>query len=427
MDQTREMWSPYPSTDAEGDVDSDIEEASCPETDPAERQDLLCNMEAPDGSQASGCASQATESCLREHAVALAASQTGEKIDQAMDQSLTSALEPELCKASLTTAAITSTSDREPEPRTTQPPSSSHRVASANELEGAMDAQEDNIHPVAHDLELGGECSVIKEQPQANNEPTVDHQDDQGDGHIISTSLSECGASTGTTSPIQYTASHSRHASSERVAHETTDLSFSISEDEETPESIIIDTNRGVPIVIDSTDEEMDNDTSCQTPRRRVQRKPISPQSREMVDWTSREYKKTSGASLTAAWEKVWKRWRKIQAQPDRLLRQILDYFHEQMSDIQRYELWNDKYRKHDGCRAYRIWVRYGIEEKIRLQLRGKEFQRLGRRLGRALKQLQEVEEEHQSITVTMKDGDREDCDYVPAPTRRNRRKRPSV
>ncbi|KAF9730217.1 hypothetical protein PMIN04_012012 [Paraphaeosphaeria minitans] len=414
------MWSPDSLMDAEGDVDSDFGEASYPETDPAGAQDSLCNMQALDGSQAGECASQTTESCLREHPVALIASQTGEKLDPAMDQALASALEPEASKASLAAAAITSTPDRGPEPRTSQSPSPSRRVTSAN-------AQDVNTQPMTHEHGLGGELSVTEERPGAKNESIADHQDDQGDGHVASTSLNERDASTGNTSPILQTASHSRHASNDKVTHENIDLSSSSSEDEEPSESIIIDTNGGEAIVIDSTDEEMYNDTSYQIPPRRMQRKPVSPRSREMVDWTSREYKKTSAASLTAAWEKVWKRWGKIHAQSDRLLKQILDYFHEEMSDIQRYELWNDKYRKHDGRRAYRIWVNHGIEKRIRLQLRGKEFRRLGRRLGRALKQLQEVEEEHQSITVTMKDGDREDCDYVPAPTRRHRKKRFSV
>ena len=41
------------------------------------------------------------------------------------------------------------------------------------------------------------------------------------------------------------------------------------------------------------------------------------------------------------------------------------------------------------------------------------------RKLGKALKRLQEAEEEQRSIAVTMDDGDSEDCEYVPTQTRR--------
>ncbi|KAF9728674.1 hypothetical protein PMIN01_13502 [Paraphaeosphaeria minitans] len=336
MEQT---LSPNSLVDAEGDIDSHIEEASWPETDPAEMQetDSLCNRDAIDGNQTSGCVSQATESCLLEHPVALIASQTGENSDQAMDQ----ALEPELSEASSTAVAMTSASDQEPEPEATQSPSTSHQVASANEPEGARNAQEDDIQPVARELGIGEACSAIEEQPTTNNESTADHQDDQGDGHVASTSLSERGSSTTTTSPIPHTASHLQHTINESVAHGNIDLPSSNSDDEEVSEMIIVDTNGGKAIVIDSTDEEMDmdDDKSRQTPRRRVQRKRVSPRSQEMIDWTSREYETTSAASLAAAWKMVWKQWGKVRAKSNRQLAQTLDRFHEKMSRMQRYEL----------------------------------------------------------------------------------------
>lgn len=62
-------------------------------------------------------------------------------------------------------------------------------------------------------------------------------------------------------------------------------LPSSRSEDEEVSESIIVDTNGGEAIIIDSTNEEMDmDDTPPQTPRRRVQRKRVSPRSQEMIN-----------------------------------------------------------------------------------------------------------------------------------------------
>lgn len=202
------------------------------------------------------------------------------------------------------------------------------------------------------------------------------------------------------------------------------DLSLPSSEDEEVSESIIVDTNGGKAIVIDSSDEEMQTDKhkSPQTPQRRVQRKRVSPQSQEMVDWTSREYKTTSAASLNAAWKKMWKQWGKIHAESDRQLAQILDPFYEKVSSIRRYELWNKCYRKHDGRRAHRAWVRYGTKKRIRERAQTKEVKGLMRQLGRTLRRLQEVEEEYLSITVLMNDGDSEDGDYKPAPTRRYRK-----
>lgn len=199
------------------------------------------------------------------------------------------------------------------------------------------------------------------------------------------------------------------------------------SEDEEPSESIIVDTNGGEAIVINSTDEEMDNDASRQTPRRGIQRKRDSPRSLEMVDWTSREYERTSASSLAAAWKRVWRQWNKIHAESNRQLAQILDRFQEKMFDVQRYKLWNERYRKHDGRRVYRAWIKYRIEKRTKEQLQTKKVERLVCRFGRALQRLQEAEEEHRSISVTMKDGDSEDRDYVPIPTRRHKKKTLSV
>lgn len=203
--ETREMLSPNCLVDAEGDIDSDVE-VSWPETGPADMQDteLMGNREALDGSQASGCAGQATESCLPEHYVALVATQTGGNSDQAMDQ----ALEPELSEASSTAAATASASDQEPEPRITESTSSSHPVASAG-----------NIQHVARELGIGGACSAIQEQYTKNNDSTADDQDDQANNHTAVTSLTERGARTTTTSPIPHTASHLQHAINKSVAH----------------------------------------------------------------------------------------------------------------------------------------------------------------------------------------------------------------
>ncbi|KAL5376361.1 hypothetical protein PMIN02_011828 [Paraphaeosphaeria minitans] len=417
MDRTRDILSPDCLVDAEGDIDSDVEEASWPETDPAEMQDTesLGNTEAMDGSQAGGCTCQATESCLPEHLVSPAATQKGEHSDQAIDQ----ALEPELSGASSTAASTASASDEESEPRTTGPTSSFHRIA--NKQGGARYAQEGDIQRAARELGMDGACSAIEEQHKADNESTADHQDHQVDGHAAVTSLTERGDSTTTTSPIIHTASHVEHAINRKVAHEDIDLCSSSSEDEGVLEPIIRDTNGGKAIVIDSSDEEMQTDEhkSPQTPQRRVQRKRVSPRSQEMVDWTSREHKTTSAASLDAAWKKMWKQWGKIHAESDRQLAQILDPFYEEVSSIRRYELWNERYRKHDGRRAHRAWTRHGIEKRIREQAQTKEVKGLMRRMGRTLRRLREVEEEHLSIAVPMNDGDSKDCDYVPASTRR--------
>lgn len=203
------------------------------------------------------------------------------------------------------------------------------------------------------------------------------------------------------------------------------DLTSSGSESEdEVSESIIVDTNGGEAIVIESTDEEMDKDTSHQTPRRQPQRNRVLPRSAEMVDWTSREYKNKSVANLAAAWAKVWKQWNQIRAKSNRQLAHIVDNFHEELSDIREFELWNEKYQEYDGSRAYCAWVRFGIEKRIREQLQNKEFENLARCLRRALQRLQKAEEEHRSIEVTMKDGDSKDRDYMPTTTRHHRMKK---
>ncbi|KAL5402596.1 hypothetical protein PMIN04_012968 [Paraphaeosphaeria minitans] len=415
--QTRLMLSPDCLVDAEGDIDSDIEEASWPETDPAEMQDteLPGNTEAMDGIQADGRAGQATESCLPQHLVTPVATQKGEYSDQAIEK----ALEPELSEASSTATTTASASDEESEPRITGPTSSSHGIV--NRPEGVGYAQEGDIQRAARELGMDGACSAIEEQHTPDNESTADHQDHQVDDHAAVTSLTERGASTTITSPIVHTAPHVQHANNRSVAHESIDLSSSSSEDEGVFEPIIRDTNGGKAIVINSSDEEMQTDEhkSPRTPQRRVQRKRVSPRSQEMVDWTSREHKTTSAASLHAAWKKMWKQWGKIHAESDRQLAQILDPFYEEVSSIQRYELWNERYRKHDGRRAHRAWVKYGIEKRIREQAQTKEVKGLMRRMGRALRRLREVEEEHLSIAVPMNDGDSKDCDYLPASTRR--------
>ncbi|KAL5374891.1 hypothetical protein PMIN06_012162 [Paraphaeosphaeria minitans] len=428
MDRTRETSIPDSLVDAEGVIYSDVEGDSWPEAGPAEMQDtdLLGNREAVDGNQASGCAGQATDPCLPEHTVALVATQTGENPDQAMDQ----ALEPELSEASFTAAITASTSYQEPEARTTQSTSSSHQATSANEPEGEKNAQEGDIQHVARELGLNRAHSIVKEQGTANNELKADHQDDQADGHVTVTSLTKDGACTTITSPIPHTASHLPHTINEGVAYENMDLTSSSSEDEEeeeVSESIIVNTNGRKVIVISDDEMEIDKDKSPQTPRCQVQRKRVPPRSKEMVDWTSREYGKRSAASLAAAWKTMLKQWGKVHTQCDRRLAQILDPFHDEVFFIQKYELWNDKYQKHSGDRAYRVWVGYGIEKRIQKQVWTAEVRTLVHDLGKVVRQLREVEEEHLSIMARMNDGDSKDCDYMPAPARRHRTKKSKV
>lgn len=201
------------------------------------------------------------------------------------------------------------------------------------------------------------------------------------------------------------------------------DLPISIYEADEPAEFIIVDDNGGQAIVIDSSDDEigLDDDDSGQSPRRRAQRKRSTPQSPEMVNWASKEYKTRSAASLTAAWENMWEQWEQIRAKPDRRLAQTLYRLHKKMFKAWSYELWNKKYRKHDGRRLYRFWEKHGVERKAMRQLTRKRDSELVRKLGRALRRLQEAEEEHLSISVAMNDGECEDCDYVPTKARRLR------
>ena len=199
------------------------------------------------------------------------------------------------------------------------------------------------------------------------------------------------------------------------------DLPISIYEADEPAGFIIVDDNGGQAIVIDSSDNEMSlgDDDSGQSPQRRAQRKRSTLQSPEMVNWASKEYKTRSAASLTAAWENMWEQWERIRAKPNRRLAQTLYRLHKKMFKVWSYELWNKKYRKHDGRRLYRFWEKHRMERKVMRQLSGKRDSELVRKLGRALRQLQEAEEEHLSISVAMDDGECEDCDYVPTQARR--------
>ncbi|KAF2456836.1 hypothetical protein BDY21DRAFT_422037 [Lineolata rhizophorae] len=124
------------------------------------------------------------------------------------------------------------------------------------------------------------------------------------------------------------------------------DLPISIYEADEPAEFIIVDDNGGQVIIIDSSDDEigLDDDDSGQSPRRRAQRKRSTPQSPEMVNWASKEYKTRSAASLTAAWENMWEQWEQIRAKPDRRLAQTLYRLHKKMFKAWSYELWNKKY-----------------------------------------------------------------------------------
>lgn len=121
-----------------------------------------------------------------------------------------------------------------------------------------------------------------------------------------------------------------------------------------------------------------------------------------------------SAANLTAAWKNMWEQWERIRAKPDRQLAQALYQLHKKMFKAWSYELWNKKYNKHDGRRLYRFWEKHGMERKVMRQLTGKKDRELMRKLGTALRRLQEAEEEHQSISVAIDDGECEDSDYVP-------------
>ncbi|KAK7177500.1 hypothetical protein PSPO01_16451 [Paraphaeosphaeria sporulosa] len=269
--------------------------------------------------------------------------------------------------------------EQKPDQRAAQTTSSTHWVVSTNELEGETDAQEDNTQPISRDAGLGGARFAIDGQIKTNNESTAGYQNDQGNVLVASTTLGECSASTEPTSPI--------------------------SEDAVVLESIIGDTNEGEVIVIDSTDEEMNmnNDKSCETPQRRVQRNRASARSSEMADRTSREHEITRAARRAAAWKMARKPWGdiKIHAESNRQLARILDPFREIMSDIQRYELWNEKYRKHDGRRAYDAW-----ERKLKDSRTGSGWLCRG---------------------CNVNDGDSEVCDDMLTSSRRHRKRRPSV
>jgi hypothetical protein len=79
------------------------------------------------------------------------------------------------------------------------------------------------------------------------------------------------------------------------------------SPEDELSKLIIIDNNRGEPIIIDTSDKEVANNKPCLNPQRRAQRKQVLTQSLEIVNWTSKEYETRIAASLSAAWKEVWK------------------------------------------------------------------------------------------------------------------------
>jgi hypothetical protein len=110
----------------------------------------------------------------------------------------------------------------------------------------------------------------------------------------------------------------------------------------------------------------------------------------------------------------MWKQWKRIHAKPGRRLAQTLYQFHKKVFKVWSYDLCNKKYRKNDGRRLYRFWGKHGMERKVMRQLTGKRDRELVRKLERALRQLQEAEEEHRSISVAIDDKECEDCDYVP-------------
>jgi hypothetical protein len=153
-------------------------------------------------------------------------------------------------------------------------------------------------------------------------------------------------------------------------------------------ESIIVDDNGGEAIIIHS-DDETDDGNSRHTPQCRVPRAWV-PRSRDMVNWTPKEHKARSATNITAAWKKLRQQWRVIYAQPDRKFHQILAQFDVELSDVVRYELWNEKYREDDGRRLHRCWAMYGIEKRVR---GSRTNIKLVHRLGETLKQLKREEE----------------------------------
>lgn len=92
------MSSPDSLLDAEGDVNSNIEDKPWPKIGPATQEtDFLYNREATDGSQASGFSGHPTKPCPRENSLAHNTSHAGVEADQKADQTA-EALEPELSK-----------------------------------------------------------------------------------------------------------------------------------------------------------------------------------------------------------------------------------------------------------------------------------------------------------------------------------------
>ncbi|CAI6342343.1 unnamed protein product [Periconia digitata] len=430
--------SPNSLLDAEGNVDSrfggTLFEYSTAETQAA---DFLCALGIVNVRQADDSASSTMELYLPEHTAVSNALQMEEHEDQAMipapeptgsEASRTKAdqatVAPAVSEPSLAEAAIILTSEQEPESiediqQTTeelvQLPKSPRRFISAAEPEGDENVVETVIQVIM--LGVG---------PRADSTPIgVDKSIDSFDDVIASADSTECRVEAGMASTIPYTASHYREASRGRqsVTQESSDQPISIYEADEPAEFIIVDDNSGQAIVIDSSDDEigLDDDDSGQSPRRRAQRKRSTPQSPEMVNWASKEYKTRSAASLTAAWENMWEQWEQIRAKPGRRLAQTLYRIHEKMFKTWGYELWNKNYRKHDGRRLCHLWEKHGVERKAMRQLTRKRDSELVRKLGRALRRLQEAEEEHLSISVAMKDGEGEDCDYVPTKARRLR------
>ncbi|KAF1952284.1 hypothetical protein CC80DRAFT_572371 [Byssothecium circinans] len=419
MDETMDIPSPNSLLNAEGDVDSSFGETS-PKDNTAETQaaDVLCALGIFNVRQADDIASTTMELCLPEHTAASTASQTEEDVDQAIipapapagseasrteaNQAMALTVAPAVSESSPAEAAIISASEKEPESRediqqTTEepvkPPESPRRVVLATEPESEGNAQETVTQAVTLDVGLSFDSPPIEAE---------ELMADIDDG-IASADSSQCRADTGTASTIPYTASRYREASRGRrsVTQESSDLPISI---DESAEFIIVDDNGGQAIVIDSSDDEigLDDDDSGQSPRRRAQRKRSTPQSPQMVNWASKEYKTRSAASLTAAWENMWEQWEQIRAKPDRRLAQALYRLHKKIFKA-----------------LYRFWEKHGVERKAMRQLTRKRDSELVRKLGRALRRLQEAEEEYLSISVAMNDRECEDGDYVPTKARR--------
>ncbi|KAF1963992.1 hypothetical protein BU23DRAFT_634774 [Bimuria novae-zelandiae CBS 107.79] len=345
--------------------------------------------------------------CLPEHIEASTASQTEEDVNQAM----VPAPEPAGSEASRTEAdqamALTVA------PAVSEPIPAAAAIISASEQEPVQLPEPPRRVTVMLNVGLRVDSPPIE----------ADKLMADFDDGIASADSNECPADTGTASTIPYTALRYREASHCRqsVSQESSDLPISIYEADEPAEFIIVDDNGGQTIVIDSSNDEMgldDNDPS-QSPRRRAQRKRSTPQSLEIVNWPSKEYKTRSAASLAAAWENMWEQWKQIHAKPGRRLAQTLYRLHEKLFKAWSYELWNKKYRKHNGGRLYRFWEKHRMERKLMRVLTEKRDSELVRELGRALRRVQEAEEEYLSISVAMDNGEYKDCDYVPTLARR--------